>query len=80
MLHYISQMFKRSHNKQVGGGAPEGTEITKHIHEVSHLFTLNGTEINSLKEIDPNVDTLVACMSRIFKGVIDSEKLVTYQG
>jgi hypothetical protein len=44
----------------------------------THLFTLNGDMIKSLKHISKDTKILVCSEGKIFKGVINIQKLVNF--
>eukprot|EP00347_Sterkiella_histriomuscorum_P001155 403373116 len=73
MLHYATLKLKKDKYHY------EDNEINIHRNEYTHLFTLNGEEISNLHEIPEDVRVCVCSMGKNFKGVINSQKLVSFQ-
>ena len=75
MLHYASSMLRKrmKNTKGVMDVLAQDNEVRKHMNEFSHLFLLNGVEITSLRNIPNDAKFLVCCMSKTFKGVVDSQ-------
>lgn len=81
LLHDASLKLKHRLNNAFGDfNVPEDSEIAKHKNEFTHLFFMDGAEITSLREIPREEKYLVCCMDRQFMGILDTEKLVSFQG
>ena len=82
MMHFASDLLKRRANITTGGeySIPDSNEINIHKNEFTHMFLVDGYEINSLREIPSDTKYIVCCMNKNFKGIFDSERIVTYHG
>ncbi|CDW74465.1 UNKNOWN [Stylonychia lemnae] len=73
MLHFASTRLKSNKYQQ------EDSEITMHKDQFTHLFTINGEELNNLIEIPEDVKVCVCSTTKHFKGIINSRKLVSFK-
>ena len=55
-------------------------EISRHLNEFTHLFLPNGVEITNLRDVPDDTTMLICAKSKIFKGIIDTNKVVSYNG
>ena len=72
MLHDATIKLKKNKNHH------EDNEINVHKNEFTHLFTLGGEEIKSIKNITEDIKVLVCSTDKNFKGIINSNKMVSF--
>lgn len=73
MLHFATKKLKKDKHHF------EDNEINIHQNEFTHLFTMNGEEITNLQDIEHDMKILVCSMNKHFKGIINSQKLVSFR-
>jgi hypothetical protein len=78
MLHYASSKLRSRKDPAVA--AANDNEINQHKNEFCHVFLTNGMEITTFTDIPKDCKTLICGLTNNFKGVFDSDKLVTYHG